>query len=186
MVSMLRSYNIRLCEYIRHVIDSSRQIYEARKNLEEPGARRRVGEPFQGIGRQDAAAHPRASGQQRSVRMPHPRQPRSSAADGLASPCLPAEEWTRGGPARWCLDALPAVEIAESRGPGRRRCRGERLAAAPSHDSGPRAVSTFVRPAVRARQPRWWGVLRAPGPGVAVMIEAATGRDLPHIRRAPI
>ena len=72
-----------------------------------------------------------------------------------------------------------SLESGDSR---RRRGRGGRVATAASHDSGPEAVSTFVRTAVRARQPRWWRVLCASCAGVAAMIESATERDLPEIR----
>ena len=91
------------------------RIYEARNQREEPGRDRRVGERLQGAGRQDATSHPRAPGQQRGVRLPYPRQPRAPATNGLPPSCVPAQERTSCGPPRRRLDALPGVEIPESR-----------------------------------------------------------------------
>src|SRR4026208_2274295 len=180
---MLHSSDIRICEYMRAVVDSSRRIYEARKDLEDAGSRRRAGEPVQGVGRQNALAYPRAVGKQRSVRLPHPRQPGPSAGERLPASGVSAEERSRRSTPRRCVDALSGLEIAASRDSERRRGGGGRVAAAASHDSGPETVSTFVRTAVRTRQPRWRSLLCASGPGVAAMtIEPGSGRDLPEIR----
>ena len=118
---------------MRAVIDSSRRIYEAHNDhLEKPGGSRRAGAPVQGAGRQDAAAHPRAPRKQRGLRLSHPRQPGRSAADGLAASCLSAQERARRGAARWRLDALPGVAIAQSCPSGRRGCRGDALQQLPA------------------------------------------------------
>ena len=96
------------------------------------------------------------------------------ATDRLSPSRVSAQERARGRPPRRRVDALPGVEIAESRDSRRRRGCGGRVAAAASHDAGPKAVSTLVRAVVRARQPCGWRVLCASRAGIAAMIESPT------------
>src|SRR5919204_3902550 len=158
------------------------EYYEANKYDEEPGSDRRAGEHLQGTRRQDAAAHPRAPGKQRGVRLPHPRQPGAPATHRLAPSRAPPEEWVGRSPPRRCLDALPSLEILEPACSRNRQRRGGCARATASHHAGPEAVPAFVRTAVRARRSVGWGVLCATCAGVAVMIELASERDLPEIR----
>lgn len=132
--------------------------------------------------RQNATAYPCAARQQRSVRLPHSRQPWNPATHRIAPSRVSAQERSRGGSTRRRVDALSGVDLAEPYDSRDHRCCSGRFAAAASDVSGPEAVSALIWAALRPRQRSWWRMLCPSDAGVRAMIETATVSDLPEIR----